>query len=58
MVVGLNGTYLIPMGLTYRLRDACLLDLKYVLTGGNFLFPTGYFRDRSQLSARVTFLLN
>jgi hypothetical protein len=34
------------------------VDLKYVLLGGNFNFPFGFFRDRSQLSARVTLLLN
>jgi hypothetical protein len=57
-IVGLNGTYAIPMGVTYRYTDSVLFDLKYILLGGNFMFPTGYFRDRSQLSARVTFLLN
>jgi hypothetical protein len=57
-IVGLDGTYLFPMGVTYRYSDSLLLDLKYVLIGGAFTFPTGFFRDRSQLSARVTFLLN
>jgi hypothetical protein len=29
-----------------------------VIMGGAFAFPTGLFRDRSQLSLRVTFLLD
>jgi hypothetical protein len=58
VVLGLNGTYVIPMGVTYRYTDSLLFDFKYDLLGGNFMFPTGYFRDRSQLSARVTMLLN
>jgi hypothetical protein len=35
-----------------------LIDLKYVALGGAFAFPTGFFRDRSQLAARLTYLLN
>jgi hypothetical protein len=57
-VVGLNGTFVVPVGVTYRYTDSLLFDLKYVYMGGAFMFPTGYFRDRSQLSARVTVLLN
>ncbi len=57
-VVGLDGVYAFPMGLTYRYTDSLLFDFRYILLGGNFNFPFGYFRDRSQLSARVTFLLN
>ena len=56
--VGLNGTYAIPIGLSYRYSDSLIFDLKYALLGGTFMFPTGYFRDRSQLAARVTVLLN
>jgi len=58
MIVGLDGTYAMPVQLTYRFSDSLLFDLKYVALGGAFAFPTGFFRDRSQLSARVTFLLN
>jgi hypothetical protein len=57
-VMGLNGTFVVPVGLTYRYTDSLLFDFKYIYLGGAFTFPTGYFRDRSQLSARVTFLLN
>src|SRR5262245_2877960 len=58
MIVGLDGTYAMPVQLTYRFSDSLLFDLKYVALGGAFAFPTGFFRDRSQLSARVTYLLN
>ena len=57
-IVGLDGVYGFPMGLNYRFTDNLQFDLKYVLLGGNFNFPFGYFRDRSQLAARVTMLLN
>lgn len=58
MVVGLDGTYTLPVGLTYRYSDSMLVDLKYVALGGAFAFPTGFFRDRSQLAVRLTYLLN
>jgi hypothetical protein len=57
-IVGLDGVYAFPMGVTYRYKDSLLFDFKYVLLGGNFYFPFGFFRDRSQLSARITYLLN
>ena len=57
-VFGLDGTYAIPVGVTLRYSDSLLIDLKYIALGGNFNFPTGFFRDRSQLSARMTVLLN
>jgi len=43
---------------TFRYSDRLLFDLKYVLLGGNFNFPIGFYRDRSELSARMTFLLS
>jgi uncharacterized protein DUF1302 len=58
IIVGLDGTYALPIGLTFRYSDNLLFDLKYAALGGNFNFPTGFFRDRSQLSARMTLLLN
>jgi hypothetical protein len=57
-IVGFDGVYGFPMDLTYRFSDNLLFDFKYVLLGGNFYFPFGYFKDRSQLSARMTVLLN
>lgn len=58
MVVGFDGVYALPVGLNYRFSDSLIFDFKYALLGGNFNFPFGYFRDRSQLSARVTVLLD
>ena len=58
MIVGLDGTYTLPIDVAYRFSDSLLFDLKYVTLGCAFAFPTGFFRDRSQLSARVTYLLN
>jgi hypothetical protein len=57
-IVGFDGVYAFPMDITYRFSDSLIFDLKYVMLGGNFNWPFGYFRDRSQLSARVTMLLN
>jgi uncharacterized protein DUF1302 len=58
MIVGLDGVYALPVGVTYRYSDNMVLDLKYTALGGNFYWPFGFFRDRSQVSARITFLLN
>ena len=33
--------------------DNLLFDLNHVALGGNFVLPSSFFRDRSQLSARV-----
>jgi hypothetical protein len=57
-VIGLNGTFAVPVELTYRYTDWLLFNLKYAYLGGAFMWPTGFFRDRSQISARVTWLLN
>jgi hypothetical protein len=35
MVVGLDGTYTLPVGLTYRYSDSLLVDLKYVALGAH-----------------------
>jgi hypothetical protein len=58
MIVGLDGTYTLPIDLTYRYSDSFLVDLKYVALGGAFAFPTGFFRDRSQLALRLTYQFN
>lgn len=57
-IIGLDGTFVIPVGLNYRFSDSLYVDLKYAAMGGAFTFPAGYFRDRSQLSARITVQLN
>jgi hypothetical protein len=58
MIVGLDGTYAMPLDLAYRYSDSLIFDLKYVALGGAFSFPTGFFRDRSQLAVRLTYLMN
>ncbi len=57
-IIGLDGTWVFPVDLTFRYSDALLFDLKYVGIGGAFNFPTGFFRDRSQFALRLTYLLN
>ena len=57
-IVGQRGALAFPMGVTFRYSDALIFDLRYIRFAGTFTFPTGYFRDRSQIAARVTFLLN
>jgi len=57
-IMGLNGTFVVPVGLSYRFSDSLLFDLRYTYLGGAFMFPSGFFRDRSQLAARVTVQLN
>ena len=56
-IINLRGTYAFPLGLTYRYSDSLIFDLKYVILAGGF-FQTGFFRDRDQVSARMTVLLN
>jgi len=58
MIVGLDGTYAMPLDLAYRYSDSLIFDLEYVALGGAFSFPTGFFKDRSQLAVRLTYLLN
>src|SRR5262249_22001305 len=41
-ILGLDGTYALPVGVTFRWSDSLLLDLKYVALGGAFTFPTGF----------------
>jgi len=38
--LGLDGTYAMPLSLTYRYSDSLLVDLKCVALGGAFSFPT------------------
>jgi hypothetical protein len=57
-IIGFNGTFAVPVGVTYRYSDSMPFDFKYTYLGGPFMWPTGLSRDRSQLSARVTFLLS
>jgi hypothetical protein len=52
-----RGTYAVAPAATYRLSDSLIADLRYVLLTGGF-FGTGFFRDRDQVTARLTYLLN
>ena len=57
VVVDPRGTYVIPMSVQYRYTDNLLFDLRYTILWGGF-FGTGFFRDRDQILARMTLLLN
>jgi len=57
IVVNPRGTYAIPMSVEYRYTDNLLFDLRYTIPWGGF-FGTGFFRDRDQILARMTLLLN
>ncbi|MFN8545211.1 MAG: DUF1302 family protein [Candidatus Binatia bacterium] len=56
-IVNGRGTYAFPVSLVYRWSDTLLFELRYVPIAGGF-FGTGFFRDRDQVSARATLLLN
>lgn len=52
-----SGTYAVIPAVTYRWRDWLLVGLDVVQVGGAFQ-GLGFFRDRGQVSARVTYQLN
>jgi len=52
-----RGTYAVAPSVTYRWSDRVQADLRYVALMGGF-FQTGFFRDRDQVTARVTYLVN
>jgi hypothetical protein len=52
-----RGTYAVQPTLTYRFYDWLLFDLNAIHIGGEYQ-QLGFFRDRGQLSARVTYQLN
>ena len=56
-IVNLRGSYVVAPSIQYRWSDNLLFDLRYAAILGEFV-QTGFFRDRDQVSARVTFLLN
>jgi hypothetical protein len=56
-IVNPRGTYVINPNIQFRFSDRVLFDLRYHALMGGF-FTTGFFRDRDQVSLRVTFLLN
>ncbi len=57
-VIGyIRGTYAIKPSVTYRWNDWLLFDLVYGHIGGEYQ-GLGFFRDRDQVAARVTYQLN
>ena len=52
-----RGTWAVNPTLTYRWTDSLLFDLNYINIGGAFQ-SLGFFRDRSQISMRMTYQLN
>lgn len=56
-IQNVRGTYVLHPQLTYRWTDWLLFRLDLIHTGGEFEGP-GFFRDRDQVSLRVTYQLN
>jgi hypothetical protein len=52
-----RGTWVVNPSVTYRMRDWLLFDLSAVFIGGEYQ-QAGFFRDRDQIAARVTWQLN
>jgi hypothetical protein len=57
VIINPRGTYVVAPSVQYRWSDRLLFDFRYVAIEGGF-FQTGFFRDRDQISARATVLLN
>jgi hypothetical protein len=56
-VQNLRGTWAVLPSLTYRWTDWLLFRLDYINIGGEYQ-QLGFFRDKSQVSLRVTYQLN
>ncbi|MBI3785083.1 MAG: DUF1302 family protein [Deltaproteobacteria bacterium] len=56
-IQNIRGTYAVTPQITYRMFDYLLFDVSMVHIGGEYQ-QLGFFRDRSQLNARVTYQLN
>jgi hypothetical protein len=56
-IVNARGTYALNPTLEFRYSDRLLFSVRYVLLTGGF-FQTGFFRDRDQVSMRMTVLMN
>jgi hypothetical protein len=57
VILNPRGTYAVAPAVTYRWSDSVQVDLRYVALMGGF-FQTGFFRDRDQVTARLTYLVN
>lgn len=56
-IVNPRGTYVINPSVEFRYSDRLLVSVRYAMLTGGF-FQTGFFRDRDQVTFRMTFLLN
>ncbi len=57
IIGNLRGTWAVNPGVTYRMTDWLLFDLAGVVTGGAYQ-QLGFYKDKDQISARVTYQLN
>jgi hypothetical protein len=57
LILHSRGTYAVLPSLQYRFTDWLLFDLKYIHIGGAYQ-SFGFFRDREQISFRMTYQLN
>lgn len=57
IIANVRGTHAVNPTITYRMFDWLIFDLAYYYIGGEFQ-QLGFFRDRDQVSARVTYQLN
>ncbi len=57
LIANVRGTYAVNPTLTYRMFDWLLFDVAYFHIGGEFQ-QVGFFRDKDQVSVRMTYQLN
>jgi hypothetical protein len=57
LIANVRGTHSVLPEITYRYSDSLLFSLKFVYIGGEYQ-QLGFFRDRDQVSFRVTYQLN
>jgi hypothetical protein len=56
-IQNVRGTYALHPSVTYRWSDSLLFKLDLIHIGGEFQ-SLGFFRDRDQIAARITYQLN
>lgn len=57
VISNVRGTYAVNPTVEYRWTDWLLFDLNFIYIGGEYQ-QLGFFRDRGQISARMTYQLN
>ncbi len=57
VIANIRGTYAVQPQVTYRFYDWLLFDLNWAHIGGEYQ-SLGFFKDRDQISARMTLQLN